>query len=91
MGSFQPPVGGAFQPDEIEVLKKAFDAVWETIKALRPSQVANGELRTAISAKLCELASQGIADPEELRSATLASFSLVQSNPPSSSAKSEGD
>jgi hypothetical protein len=39
MSSFQPPLR-AFQSEDIAVLQQAFDAVWSTIVAHRPSQAA---------------------------------------------------
>jgi hypothetical protein len=75
MGSFKAP-DGAFQPDQIDILTKAFDAVWQTLIAHRPSQADNDELRTAISKRLCELAAAGITDVQELRRVTLDALEL---------------
>jgi hypothetical protein len=76
MGSFKPPQG-AFQPHELAVLQEAFDAVWETIQAHRPSQIDNNELKTAVSDRLCQIAAvEGATDAARLRSATLASFAF---------------
>jgi hypothetical protein len=73
MSSFQPPLR-AFQSEDIAVLQQAFDAVWSTIVAHRPSQADNDELRTMVSEKLCEIASNGVMDVQLLRSMTLASL-----------------
>jgi hypothetical protein len=76
MGSFKNPQG-AFQPHELAVLQEAFDAVWETIQAHRPSQIDNDELKTAVSDRLCQIATiEGATDAAKLRAATLASFSF---------------
>lgn len=75
MGSFKPPAG-AFQPEEIANLQQAFEAVWATVTAHRPSQADNNELRTAVSERLCEIAASGVTDVQELRSLTLASLRL---------------
>jgi hypothetical protein len=76
MGSFSRS-GRAFQPDEIAMLQQAFDAIWTTLIAHRPSQADNDELRTAVSEKLCDIAASGITDVQLLRSLTLASLPLV--------------
>ena len=76
MGSFSRS-GRAFQPDEIAILEQAFDAIWSTLIAHRPSQADNDELRTAVCEKLCEIAASGITDAQLLRSLTLASLPLA--------------
>jgi hypothetical protein len=51
--------------------------VWKTIKAHRPLETDNDELRAAVSSRLCDIAStQGIMDAQALRSATLRAFSF---------------
>jgi hypothetical protein len=75
MDSFKAP-NGAFRPDQIHILKKAFDAVWQTLIAHRPSQADNEELRTAISERLCALADAGVTDVQELRRVILDALEL---------------
>jgi hypothetical protein len=76
MRTYHPP-HGSFQPHELAVLNQAFEAVWQTIKAHRPLETDEEELRAAVSMKLCEIAStEGITDEAALRSATLRSFAF---------------
>lgn len=79
MGSIKPPSNGAYLPHELAVLGEAFSAVWATISAHRPySNDADNEiLKAAVSERLCQIASViGATDVQQLRSATLESFSF---------------
>ena len=76
MSSYHPP-HGSFQPHELAILNEAFEAVWQTIQAHRPSETDKDELRTAASERLCQIAStDGITDAATLRSATLRAFAF---------------
>jgi hypothetical protein len=58
-------------------LNEAFDAIWQTIKAHRPLETDEDELRTAVSERLCKIAAaDGVTNAEALRSATLRSFAF---------------
>jgi hypothetical protein len=74
MGYFLSPRGPEFDPGEVAILQEAFNAVWATIVAHRPSQGDNQELKTMVSEKLCAIAATGVMDVHVLRSRTLASL-----------------
>jgi len=74
MGYFLSPRGPEFDPGEVAILQEAFNAVWATIVARRPSQGDNQELKTMVSEKLCAIAATGVMDVHVLRSRTLASL-----------------
>ena len=77
MGSFNPRKG-SFQSEELAILQAAFDSVWATLVAHRPSQENNGELKTALSEELFTFAACGLMDAEWLRSTALANFELPE-------------
>jgi hypothetical protein len=74
MGYFLSPRGPEFDPGEVAILQEAFNAVWATIVAHRPSQGDNQELKTMVSEKLCAIAATGVMDVHVLRSRTLANL-----------------
>jgi len=48
MGSFKPPEG-AFDSEQLKILQQAFNTIWATLSAHRPSQQENSELKTVVS------------------------------------------
>jgi hypothetical protein len=76
MGSFYPP-NGAYQPDDIKLLQDAFDAAWAELATHRHGRDSDDDLRTIVSARLCDLAATGIKDPEQLTALTIASLQDV--------------
>jgi hypothetical protein len=77
MGSSNP-AKGSFQSEELAILQVAFDSVWATLVARRPSQENNGELKTALSEEIFSFAACGLMDAEWLRSTALANFGLPE-------------
>ena len=77
MASFKPPTKTpkkSFQPEELELLGQAFNAIWAAINTSLPNRdlAEDEELRSAVSERLCALAAAGVTDPELLRDLTLA-------------------
>jgi hypothetical protein len=77
------PFKNSFQPDELEELQTAFNAIWAAFKANRAFSdcASEEELRRLVSERLCALARCGVKDAERLQTLTLVTLQS-RSRPP---------
>lgn len=73
-----PHARNDFSPELLDALSQAFNEVWAVIRAHHPlrDDSKDAERQSALSRTLIELASNGIADPAELRKRTLETLPL---------------